>query len=573
MGNSVETINVEKNAKNQANLKQYNVVSKLPDKHERLFTDSDIPSENTGLHNDYLLQGYDVKKNTNSSTQGTSAFINQNHSKTHYDFSKKVPSLIPRLLNESNTESLRDANLTEYLDNNAHQYHQDIISNDTANNENFDLYMSKIERPENIENVGYNNQSFTIQPEKEKKDIKEFIMQGSKIDYTREVKNKKEREVSDLDRNINFIKILLENAVDDNNYSSKKKSQQQILEKIRESRFYNAVLNITFAEPTKYVKENNRVYWGMYDKQLRNGAGYYVLESGEIICGLWNNDELQRDECYIFYPDKRVYFGAIDDKLRKFKDGCIINNCDSINNCVKTTDDHNKPNDVLLYIGGWLKDKQHGEGQEEKKDGTIFTCTWSHGMKEGMGKLFYKNKLLFVGGYKEGMKNGEGQLMNQTGYYKGNYLDDMMHGIGNFINRDGSKYIGHWYRDRKDGFGTFLYKDGRKYKGEFKDNQFEGKGTHTWPDGRKYIGSWRNDLMDGDGKLYYPNNVVYEGRFLGNRMHDQEGCLYRLSDKGNTILGGNGKVLIKKGHWHYGEFRKNEDDKESKTPSQILLGL
>ena len=38
------------------------------------------------------------------------------------------------------------------------------------------------------------------------------------------------------------------------------------------------------------------------------------------------------------------------------------------------------------------------------------------------------------------------------------------------------------------GEGEFIFRDGRKYIGEFKKDKRDGMGIYLWPDGRMYFG-------------------------------------------------------------------------------------
>jgi len=39
-----------------------------------------------------------------------------------------------------------------------------------------------------------------------------------------------------------------------------------------------------------------------------------------------------------------------------------------------------------------------------------------------------------------------------------------------------------------DGNGEFIFKDGRKYIGEWKDDKRDGLGVYLWTDGSTYMG-------------------------------------------------------------------------------------
>ena len=53
---------------------------------------------------------------------------------------------------------------------------------------------------------------------------------------------------------------------------------------------------------------------------------------------------------------------------------------------------------------------------------------------------------------------------------------------------DGSAYEGSWLDNKIHGFGEYRWKDGRVYQGDWLDSQMNGTGILQWPDGRCYEG-------------------------------------------------------------------------------------
>ena len=50
------------------------------------------------------------------------------------------------------------------------------------------------------------------------------------------------------------------------------------------------------------------------------------------------------------------------------------------------------------------------------------------------------------------------------------------------------EYVGAFKNNKKCGKGRFKYEDGRCYKGDFLDDIKHGEGEYTWLDKRKYFG-------------------------------------------------------------------------------------
>ena len=78
------------------------------------------------------------------------------------------------------------------------------------------------------------------------------------------------------------------------------------------------------------------------------------------------------------------------------------------------------------------------------------------------------------------MRNGYGeQHWNNGCSYKGYWLNDKMHGFGQYnkcIGNSQSIYKGYFHKGKKEGLGQEEYRDGRIYQGQFKANKKHGMG-------------------------------------------------------------------------------------------------
>lgn len=64
------------------------------------------------------------------------------------------------------------------------------------------------------------------------------------------------------------------------------------------------------------------------------------------------------------------------------------------------------------------------------------------------------------------------------------------------------------------GKGEFVWKDGTKYKGEFTMNEITGRGEYTWVDKSTYVGEVKNGMREGQGKyINVDEGVEYEGQW------------------------------------------------------------
>ena len=125
---------------------------------------------------------------------------------------------------------------------------------------------------------------------------------------------------------------------------------------------------------------------------------------------------------------------------------------------------------------------------------------------EGLSKLsYYKNK---IEDEKNILYDNEIIQNNEDGKYKGNLLDDLKHGNGLMIYKNGYIYEGNWKNDKKEGNGKYI----DIYKNEC------------------YNGEWVNDLKEGIGKIYYNDESIFEGSFIKGK---KEGIgMIIIKDKG-----------------------------------------
>jgi hypothetical protein len=87
--------------------------------------------------------------------------------------------------------------------------------------------------------------------------------------------------------------------------------------------------------------------------------------------------------------------------------------------------------------------------------------------------------------------------------------------------------------------------DGRQYSGQWMNNKMHGKGDFIWPDGKRYVGDYNQDKKEGFGTYYWKNDKFYKGEWLNSKQHG-EGM---LSVDGNTL----------KGQFRFGKLIKRYD--------------
>lgn len=82
---------------------------------------------------------------------------------------------------------------------------------------------------------------------------------------------------------------------------------------------------------------------------------------------------------------------------------------------------------------------------------------------------------------------------------------------------DGNEYEGDWVDDKMHGQGNFRFMGGSVYNGNFDDNKFHGQGKYIWEHGAYYIGAWENNKMHGDGMFVDSTGRQWKGKFYNGQ--------------------------------------------------------
>lgn len=171
------------------------------------------------------------------------------------------------------------------------------------------------------------------------------------------------------------------------------------------------------------------------------------------------------------------------------------------------------------YIGDVDKARlPHGFGLRLDDDLTLLEGKWQLGVLHGSGLHLYPNGDYYKGNFTNGEVQGLGQFVRIEGAsYDGEWKDSRQSGNGVETWKDGSVYTGNFKEGKKEGIGSFKWADGSKYEGEFKHNQLEGRGKYVWSDGRVYEGQWQRNKMHGIGKFSWPDGKTYEGGYFSDQ--------------------------------------------------------
>jgi len=185
----------------------------------------------------------------------------------------------------------------------------------------------------------------------------------------------------------------------------------------------------------------------------------------------------------------------------------------------------------LLHVAS---QRPHGVGRMVYNDGNrIHEGFWSYGHRQGHGRC------LFV----------------QIGdYHEGNYQQNLRHGPGKYLWKDGRQFVGNYSNDERQGVGTFSYPNGDVYEGNFDKGQRHGTGNFVFKKRTcRYTGEWDRGVYGGQGKLQWKTTPkadvvhIYQGKFDKGLFHGQ-GTEFTIN-----VSDGN-QTIVKQGMFDNGKF-------------------
>lgn len=132
---------------------------------------------------------------------------------------------------------------------------------------------------------------------------------------------------------------------------------------------------------------------------------------------------------------------------------------------------------------------------------------WLDNKKHGIGQQKYAGVGQYYGYWEEGERHGEGVMT--------------------YLNKD--VYSGNWSGGKKDGQGTYIFfKTGEKYVGIFKNGQLV-KGQWRYPNGSFFEGNFGFNQPKGAGKWQFANGNVVDGIYTQTKRADVDGNEIKLS--------------------------------------------
>jgi hypothetical protein len=151
----------------------------------------------------------------------------------------------------------------------------------------------------------------------------------------------------------------------------------------------------------------------------------------------------------------------------------------------------------------------------------------------GVGRMVYDDRnRIHEGFWDHGHREGHGRcvFLNIGDFHEGDYVQNLRHGPGKYLWKDGRAFTGNYHKDERQGQGVFTYPNGDVYRGNFADGQRSGYGTFAFHNGAcQYKGEWKEGVYDGKGLLEWKANDdggeqithLYVGEFAGGVLHGQ----------------------------------------------------
>lgn len=257
------------------------------------------------------------------------------------------------------------------------------------------------------------------------------------------------------------------------------------------------------------------------------------------------------------------------------------------------------------WYAGHFKDGQaDGHGEWQGSNGERYVGEFRQGLFHGLGQLSDADGNRYQGQFKHGRRHGEGQLQQGPLSYRGGFKADRYHGFGTLDLADGSRYqgafkqgepsgqgsrsdaegerfTGEFVHGQLNGQGSYSGSDGASYSGAFRDNQFHGQGRYASAEGDVWLGTFKQGALSGAGEFHGADQRHYQGQFRHWRFAGQgrlslaDGSVYQ-GQFARDLYHGKGRLTladgrVQAGEWHYGERRRDEQQKTLSDPLELGL--
>jgi hypothetical protein len=186
----------------------------------------------------------------------------------------------------------------------------------------------------------------------------------------------------------------------------------------------------------------------------------------------------------------------------------------------------------------------------------------AYGSYEGYGILTVKTSsgdVIYKGNWHNNLLHGKGSILHKNGdFYEGDFINGKREGDGLFLPKIGGSFKGEFVNDKAHGNGILTYANGDIYEGRFMlgkphdkngkitscdnsavhTNRFRfghrsGKGIITFSDNRIFKGIWKKNEVQGHGEWFLNENIICEGDYVDNILSNG---YFKLLDDDEEII-------------------------------------
>jgi len=285
-----------------------------------------------------------------------------------------------------------------------------------------------------------------------------------------------------------------------------------------------------------YLYKSGAEYTGTFKEGKINGQGTLVFSNGNSYTGFWI-DDYREGKGNLVFTDGGYYTGSF--KKSQFNG----------------YGEFNYPNGDL-YKGEWEKNLPEGNGEYSFASGDQYQGQLKGGKFHGDGTMYYASGSKYVGQWAHNKKEGAGKVVNTNGiaqaghWIAGELVNTDMHKEEldqpkeqGFIQptkhtptitnkpspKKNLKDCNKGYCNREQ--GQYIYRDGTRYLGDFQAGKPRGKGTVFYANGDKYVGAWDTNRPHGDGVLYFKNGRVLQAKWKDGNVIKQVDTLKDMPEE------------------------------------------
>jgi hypothetical protein len=95
-------------------------------------------------------------------------------------------------------------------------------------------------------------------------------------------------------------------------------------------------------------------------------------------------------------------------------------------------------------------------------------------------------------------------------------------------------YSGDFEYGKMDGHGTYVWSSGKTYRGKWVNDRLHGCGEFYWPNGSYFYGTYDSDQRNGDGVMVWSATQRYRGSWAFGLRHGY-GESIEVSEDGKTM--------------------------------------